>query len=111
MDKIAVEEIFGNTRKGGRSYVREYNASLVLKAYGIPVATSAIARYEEECTELSRQIGYSVALKISSPDIVHKVDIGEVELGLRNEDEVRQAFRRIISFSTSLHNGMHSDQE
>lgn len=69
----------------------------MLKAYGIPVATSAIAGYQEECTELSRQIGYPVALKISSPDIVHKVDIGGVELGLRNQDEVRQAFRRIIN--------------
>ncbi len=96
VDKIAVKEIFDNTRKDGRNYVHEYNASLVLKAYGIPVAASAIAINEEECTELSKQIGYPVVLKISSPDIVHKVDVGGVELGLRNEDEVKQAFHRII---------------
>jgi acyl-CoA synthetase (NDP forming) len=51
---------------------------------------------EDECVRLSEEIGYPVVLKIISPDIVHKVDVGGVELNLKNSQEVRSAFNRII---------------
>ena len=44
----------------------------------------------------AKKVGYPVVLKISSPDIVHKVDVGGVELNLKNGQEVRDAFRRIM---------------
>ena len=46
--------------------------------------------------KLSEEIGYPVVLKVSSPNIVHKTDVGGVELNLKNTLEVREAFRRII---------------
>jgi succinyl-CoA synthetase beta subunit len=69
----------------------------VLRAYGIQIPQTRVAAInEDECVRLAEEIGYPVVLKISSPDIVHKVDVGGVELNLKNSQEVRDAFRRII---------------
>jgi acyl-CoA synthetase (NDP forming) len=68
----------------------------VLSSYGFPVIEPLVTRNEGECVQVANKIGYPVVLKISSPDIVHKVDVGGVELGLKNETEVRNAFQKII---------------
>ena len=67
----------------------------MLKAYGLPLPESGLARTEKEAAELARKIGYPVVLKVSSPQIIHKSDAGGVEVGLKSDAEVRSAFRRI----------------
>lgn len=96
VDREAVRKILEGVRNEGRNYVYESEAMVILSAYGIPVPRSAIATTEEECLQLSRQIGYPIVLKITSPDIVHKVDVGGVILGLKNEIEVEEAFHQLM---------------
>jgi acyl-CoA synthetase (NDP forming) len=69
--------------------------SLLAKA-GIPAAAAPLAKNEEEAVELARGFGYPVVMKIASPHIAHKTDMGGVYLGLENEAEVRQAYQEIM---------------
>jgi acetyltransferase len=75
-------------------------AALVAKA-GIPAAAAHLAPDAEEAVALARGFGYPVALKISSPDLAHKSDVGGVRLNIQTDDEVRQAFKDILA-STRL---------
>lgn len=79
----------------GRSKLREDEALALLKAYGIPTPDYAVARDEEEAVRAAEQIGYPVAAKIVSPQIVHKTDVGGVILGITDPQGVREAYRRL----------------
>ncbi len=74
-------------------------AAMMAKA-GIPAAAAPLARDADEAVSLARQFGCPVALKISSPQIAHKTDIGGVLLGLENDEEVRQGFQDIMDATT-----------
>ena len=79
----------------GRDKLREDEALALLKAYGIPTPDYAVARDEEEAVRATEKIGYPVAAKIVSPQIVHKTDIGGVILGITDPQGVREACRRL----------------
>ena len=79
----------------GRGKLREDEALTLLKAYGIPTPDYAVARNEEEAVRAAEQIGYPVAAKIISPQIVHKTDVGGVIVGITNPQSVREACRRL----------------
>jgi acyl-CoA synthetase (NDP forming) len=70
-------------------------AAMVAKA-GIPAAAAPLARDADEAVSLARQFGYPVALKLSSPDLAHKTDLGGVLLALENDEEVSQGFQDIM---------------
>jgi acyl-CoA synthetase (NDP forming) len=74
-------------------------AAQMLAKAGIPAAAAPLARDAEEAVSLARQFGYPVALKIASPDIAHKTDIGGVLLGLESDAEVRLAFEEMMEAS------------
>jgi acetyltransferase len=76
-------------------------AAMVAQA-GIPAAAAPLAADEEEAVRLAHDFGYPVALKVSSPDIVHKSDMGGVALNLRNAEAVRHAYKDIMA-STRLY--------
>jgi acetyltransferase len=69
----------------------EPESKALLAAYGVPVVSTYIARDAEEAAQRSMEIGFPVAIKLVSPDISHKSDVGGVALNLSNADEVRQA--------------------
>ena len=73
-----------------------HEASAMMAAYGIPVSKNILAETEDQAAEIADRIGLPVALKISSPRIAHKTDVGGVEIGLHSEIEVRKAFNRIM---------------
>ena len=76
----------------GRDMLDELEAKAVLKAYGIPtVPTLAVGPSSAAAMAAARELGYPVALKILSPDISHKSDVGGVRLNLRDENELREA--------------------
>jgi 4-hydroxybutyryl-CoA synthetase (ADP-forming) len=77
-------------------YISGEQAISILNAYGFKTPITKLATNEDECMRFSDYIGYPVALKVSSPHIVHKTDVGGVELNLRNSQEVKDAYRRII---------------
>jgi acetyltransferase len=75
----------------GRELLTEPEAKQVLAAYGIPVVETRVASTPLEAGQVAKQIGFPVALKILSPDITHKSDVGGVVLGLEASDDVWQA--------------------
>ena len=72
----------------GRGKLREDEALALLKSYGIPTPDYAVAR-DEEAVKAAEQIGYPVAAKIVSPQIVHKTDVGGVILAIADPQDVR----------------------
>ncbi|MFQ5886550.1 MAG: acetate--CoA ligase alpha subunit, partial [Anaerolineae bacterium] len=87
-----VQEVFQRVRSEGRLAVGDSEARRVMEAYGIPLPQSVLARNPEEAVEAAESIGYPVAMKVASPDILHKTDIGGVRLNIRGPDEVRDSF-------------------
>ena len=74
----------------------ETDAKKVLASYGIPVTREFLAPSAQSAVKAARQIGYPVALKIVSPQIRHKTEIGGVKLNLGSDREVRAAFRELV---------------
>ncbi|UCE59237.1 MAG: bifunctional acetate--CoA ligase family protein/GNAT family N-acetyltransferase [Phycisphaerales bacterium] len=81
--------VIEKTLKQGRELLTEAEAKEVLAAYGIPVVETRVASTPDEAAELAEEIGPPVALKILSPEISHKSDVGGVALGLGTAEEVR----------------------
>ena len=80
----------------GSEVLSEETSKKILDAYGIPTTLPRLARTKEEAVELSREIGYPVVLKIHSPDITHKTDVGGVALDLEEDYMVEAAFDRMM---------------
>jgi acetyltransferase len=87
---------------GGRSMLTEPEAKAVLAAYGIPVVPGALAQDEDEAVRLAAEIGYPVVVKIVSPDISHKSDVGGVALNIKTGAEVRAACAAIAARCAEL---------
>jgi len=83
-------------REAGGGYLSADDARTVLRAAGIPVVESRRATTAEEAVAAATTLRLPVVLKVLSPDIVHKTDVGGVELDLRTTDDVRAAFDRIV---------------
>lgn len=94
MSKIG--SIFAEARKTGRKHLLEMEAKTVCMEYGIPVTQFRLAKNEAEAVKFAEDIGYPVVLKIVSPDIIHKSDVGGVMLNLKNAKDVRKAYRQIM---------------
>src|ERR1700694_1517523 len=75
-----------------RTLLTEHEAKALLSAFGLPVPPNAVATTREAAVEAGRQIGFPAVIKIHSPDIAHKSDVGGVRLNLQNADMVASAF-------------------
>jgi acetyl-CoA synthetase (ADP-forming) len=84
------------TEKEGRKYLLESEAKTVCMEYGIPVTRFKVAKNEAEAVRFAEEIGYPIVLKIVSPDIIHKSDVGGVIVGLKTAKDVRNAYKRIM---------------
>lgn len=96
VDREEVQRILNEVRADGRVTLGEAEARGVIAAYGIALPESRLARTSEEAIEIAEDIGFPVALKVASPDILHKSDVGGIRLNLRNADDVRDAFDPIM---------------
>jgi acetyl coenzyme A synthetase (ADP forming)-like protein len=83
----------------GRKVLTEYEAKMVLKAFGIPTTEDKLAHTVEEAKDSALKLGFPVVLKIVSPDIVHKSDIGCVKVDLSSVQEVASSYEEIINNS------------
>jgi acetate---CoA ligase (ADP-forming) len=90
-------ETIARSKRQGRSLLLEPEAHDVLKAYGFPVLQYRFAKSEDEALHAAREIGYPVVLKIVSPDIAHKVDVGGVKLGIHSDAELRDSYRQMLA--------------
>jgi len=97
MGHALVKEIIDKALSEGRRKLLEHEAYTLLRAYNIPVPNADLARSPEEAVKIARNVGFPVVLKIVSPDIVHKSDVGGVKVGLKDETEVEKAFNEIMS--------------
>ena len=75
----------------------EPEAKAVLAAYGIPVTRERVAGSGRQAVECARAIGYPVALKIVSPDILHKTEAGALRLGLQTDEAVLAAYEEVVA--------------
>lgn len=85
-----------------RKVLTEFESKKLLAAAGMPITREKLARTEDEALAAARWVGFPVALKVQSPDLMHKSDIGGLALHLASDDDVRQAFRKIISDATRI---------
>ncbi len=88
--------IFDQVRKEGRSILTEFESKKILKQAGISVVETRLAETQKEAVQLSQKIGFPVALKIASPDVIHKSDSGGVKLSLNSAAEVKKAYDEIL---------------
>ncbi|MDH5199724.1 MAG: acetate--CoA ligase [Candidatus Bathyarchaeota archaeon] len=92
-----VREILDASRKDGRVVLLSNESAEAVEAYGIRSTNNRLARSAEEAVKHAGELGYPVVLKIVSPDILHKTDIGGVALNLRSGDEVRSAYQGVLT--------------
>jgi acyl-CoA synthetase (NDP forming) len=88
--------IIDRVRRERRSMLTEFESKKLLKQAGIRVVETKLAKTPKEAMSFSRKIGFPVALKIASPDVIHKSDSGGVKLSLNNATEVKKAYDEIL---------------
>lgn len=76
---------------------------VIMQAYGLPVLPLLLAKTSDQASELANQVGFPVVLKLASPDISHKSDVGGVILRLQDPEEVRNAYERIVKNARNAH--------
>ncbi len=74
----------------------EWRSKLVLDAYGIPVTREKLVTTAAEAVQAAEEIGYPVVLKIMSPDLLHKTDIGGVALNISDQAGVEETFHELV---------------
>ena len=84
-------------RKEGRDRLSTLEALSLLVAYGIPVAASRVANDAPAAVVAASALGFPVAMKVVSADVVHKSDVGGVELDIRDEAELLRAYARLAA--------------
>lgn len=95
VDRERVARLFAAARADGRVELGEVEAREVIEAYGMRLPKSRLAQTPDEAVAIANEFGYPVVMKISSPDILHKSDIGGVRVGLSDASAVRDAFELI----------------
>ena len=92
VNRRKVETIITRHLRLGRSEIGEMETKEILEAYGFVTPRSMLATSAEQAADFAEQIGYPVVLKIWSPDIVHKAEVGGVRSGLTSRGDVEDAF-------------------
>ena len=82
-------------REEGRSHLLDYEVKEILEAYGFRFPKSLMARTTEEALLAAQVIGFPVVLKIISPQVQHKTDVGGVKVNIKDEEELIKAFQEL----------------
>ncbi|MDP2300297.1 MAG: acetate--CoA ligase family protein [Coriobacteriia bacterium] len=96
-DTSVVTEAIAHARAADRTFVTEASAHRIAAAYGIPVPKAGLAPDHAAARQLAAEIGYPVVVKIASPDILHKSDIGGIALDITSVSELDAAYERMMS--------------
>ncbi|HUF51169.1 MAG TPA: acetate--CoA ligase family protein, partial [Longimicrobiales bacterium] len=97
VDHERAAEILARAQSSGADYLSRTDVAAVLEAYGIAATRPVLARDAAAAVQAARDIGLPVVLKIDSPAIVHKTDVGGVALDIRSESEVRSAYEEMVA--------------
>jgi acyl-CoA synthetase (NDP forming) len=85
----------------------EHGSKALLARYGVPLPPEALAKSEDEAVAAAAKIGGAVALKVQSPDILHKTEAGAVILGASGDAAVREGYRTVSSRARAAHPNAH----
>ena len=95
MDTAATDRIIEAARGENRAALSEIESKALLEACGIATTMPRSAASATQAAAIAKQIGFPVALKVLSPDVTHKSDVGGVVLGLNSQAQVEAAFKQI----------------
>jgi|Deesub1362B_J571_1020462.scaffolds.fasta_scaffold00110_46 acetyl coenzyme A synthetase (ADP forming)-like protein len=93
---MRASEIIEKAKKEGRSVLTEVECREILKEYGIPIPEGYLARSEREVREIFAKVGAPAVMKIVSPDVIHKSDVGGVKLNIQSEKDAIIAYNEIL---------------
>ncbi len=96
VNRRRVNRIITRQYRMGRTYLGEVRAKDILRAYDFVVPEGRIVSTVDEAIEAASQLGYPLAMKIVSPDIIHKSDVGGVKLNLSTKEEVADSFELMM---------------
>jgi acetyltransferase len=96
VDQQTVKETIRRTLSAGRVSIGDAEARDILNAYDLKIPASSLAESADEAVEIAAEMGYPVVLKVASPDILHKTDVGGVKLSLNSPTDVRDAYDLIV---------------
>jgi len=102
VNRERVARIFEHVRADRRLQIGDAEARDILEAYRIPIPGSELCRTAEEAVAFAEEAGYPVVMKIASPDILHKTDIGGVRLNIQSATDVRDSFD-LMTFRAMRH--------
>jgi acetyltransferase len=91
-DQEKARKVIDTAKKAGAQEIVEFQAQEILTAYNLPVPGTGLARTSDDAVAIADRIGYPVVLKIASPQISHKSDVGGVKVGLKDAQAVKDAF-------------------
>ena len=94
---MAIDDVLSAARREGRVVLTEIESKEFIGESGIPMAQARLATSQREGVAIARELGFPVVLKIVSPEITHKSDVGGVKLGLQSGAQVSQAYREIVA--------------
>jgi acetyltransferase len=95
-DRETAQAIIDAALENGQEWLDPADSKAVLAAFGVPVVRSVPARSAEEAVAVARSIGFPIVMKILSPDIAHKTDVGGVRLGLVDAQSVRSSYAAMM---------------
>ena len=94
--RAAVKALIDKAYAEGRHTLTEAEGKEMFKAYNIPVPGAAISNSADDAAAAADKIGYPVVMKIVSPDIAHKTDVGGVVVGVKNAQAAKDAYNSIM---------------
>jgi acetyltransferase len=100
------EKIIKEALQDGRYALLEHEAKKLFEIHGAPVPQDCLVQSAEEAVQCALDLGTDVAMKIVSPDILHKSDAGGVRIKLASEKEIRSAYREIMKNSKKYDEGV-----
>jgi acyl-CoA synthetase (NDP forming) len=92
---LSIVDVIDRAKSEGRAVLTEVESKQILEEAGIPATSARLARTADEAAKAAAEFGYPVVLKIVSPDVTHKSDVGGVKLGLDSKETVAAAFQEI----------------
>ncbi len=89
----SVKKIFDETIQTDHKVITEELSKSILKSYGVKVPPYALAKTAEEAAKQAKKIGFPLVMKVVSPQILHKTDVGGVKVGIDNVNDVKKTFK------------------
>ncbi len=96
VNRRRVERIISRRQRANRLQLGEVKSKDILRAYGFHTMEGRLSSSAEEAAEIARFIGFPVAMKVVSPNIIHKTDLGGVKLNLASSQEVEDAYELMM---------------